>query len=74
MTWLREHPKTPRYAILDDDCDMLEEQRPFFVCPRFTTGLLREHALRLITILNGTGSVAPHLWPEVYDPRKALAA
>lgn len=71
--WLKAHPKVPRYAILDDDGDMLEEQRPSFVQPRFATGLQRAHCERLINLLNGTVELAPHLWPEVYDPRERRA-
>lgn len=29
--WLADHPAVERYAILDDDSDMLPEQLPFFV-------------------------------------------
>ena len=63
--WLSRHPKTPRYCILDDDCDMLPEQRPFFVQPRFTTGLMREHVSAAVQILMGWSEREPHLWPEV---------
>lgn len=74
--WLSRHPKTPRYCILDDDCDMLPEQRPFFVKPRFTTGLTREHVTAAITILTGMADRHPNLWPEVLieDEPMAIAA
>ena len=29
--WLGEHPEVTKYAIIDDDSDMLEEQHDFFV-------------------------------------------
>ena len=29
--WLRRHPDVERYAIIDDDSDMLPEQLPYFV-------------------------------------------
>lgn len=69
--WLSRHPRVERYAILDDDSDMLESQRPFFVKPRFAVGMQRAHAEHLIAILNDTCTTAPHLWPEIYDPRTA---
>jgi hypothetical protein len=71
--WLGRHPRTPRYCILDDDCDMLPEQRPFFVKPRFATGLMREHVESAITILNGTADRHPSLWPEVLCEVEAMA-
>jgi hypothetical protein len=51
--WLSRHPEVTRYAIVDDDSDMLPEQKPFFVQTTFDTGLLDEHADRLIEILTG---------------------
>lgn len=51
--WLSRHPEVSRYAIVDDDSDMLPEQMPFFVQTSFQTGLQDEHADRLIGILNG---------------------
>lgn len=50
--WLTRHPEVERYAILDDDSDMLENQRPFFVQTRFTVGLMREHVEALVDILS----------------------
>lgn len=29
--WLDAHPEVEQYAIIDDDSDMLEDQKPFFV-------------------------------------------
>lgn len=51
--WLSRHPEVERYAIIDDDADMLPEQQPFFVQTTFETGLLDEHALRLVDLLGG---------------------
>lgn len=51
--WLSRHPEVTRYAIVDDDGDMLPDQRPFFVQTSFEHGLLDGHAKRLISILLG---------------------
>jgi hypothetical protein len=37
--WLAEHPEVTQYAIVDDDDDMLPEQRPFFVKTNGMEGL-----------------------------------
>lgn len=52
--WLSRHPEVDRYAIVDDDDDMLPEQLRFFVRTSFETGLRPEHADALVSILNGT--------------------
>lgn len=39
MAWLAAHPEVTRYAIVDDDSDMLEVQIPFFVQTDFKEGL-----------------------------------
>lgn len=49
--WLSRHPEVTRYAIVDDDSDMLPEQLPFFVHTTFKTGLLDEHVAGLRAIL-----------------------
>ncbi len=52
--WLHHHPEVTRYAIVDDDLDMLPEQLPFYVQTDFENGSLTDAAAdRLITILNG---------------------
>lgn len=38
--WLAEHPEVEQYAIVDDDDDMLAEQRPFFVKTNGMDGLM----------------------------------
>jgi hypothetical protein len=65
--WLSRHPEVERYAIIDDDGDMLPGQLPFFVQTTFETGLTDEHAERLVAILGessapvveGVGTAAP---------------
>lgn len=37
--WLEAHPEVERFAIVDDDSDMLPEQRPFFVKTQHEDGL-----------------------------------
>lgn len=51
--WLMSHPTPPtRYAIVDDESDMLPEQLPFFVQTDFRKGgLLDEHVAKLEQIL-----------------------
>lgn len=49
--WLSRHPDVSVYAIVDDDSDMLLEQKPRFVQTTFDSGLLPEHRDRLIELL-----------------------
>lgn len=57
--WLSRHPEVSIYAIVDDDSDMLPEQKKFFVQTDFHTGGLRdEHVERLIGILSADGRKA----------------
>lgn len=42
--WLQEHPEVTRYAILDDDSDMLPEQLPNFFRTSWDTGITEEIA------------------------------
>lgn len=37
--WLDNHAEATHYAIVDDDCDMLPEQRPYFVQTYYEDGL-----------------------------------
>ncbi len=41
--WLDKHPEVTDYLILDDDSDMLDEQKPFFVKTSTYDGILFEH-------------------------------
>ena len=48
QAWLELHPRVERYAILDDDCDMLEHQMANFFRTSFETGITRELADRVV--------------------------
>lgn len=55
--WLDEHPEVKKYAIIDDDIDMLRTQTHCFFHCRYdengmTTGLTEEIAERVIAYLN----------------------
>jgi hypothetical protein len=51
--WLSRHPEVTRYAIVDDESDILPEQMPHFVKTSFKTGLLDKHVVRRTAILSG---------------------
>ena len=51
--WLSQHPEVTRYAILDDDRDMLVEQAPNFFKTTFEEGLTPEIANAVTEHLNG---------------------
>jgi hypothetical protein len=51
--WLSRHPEVTRYAIVDDESDILPEQVPYLVKTSFKTGLLDKHVARLTAILSG---------------------
>lgn len=52
--WLERHPEVTKYAILDDDNDMLPEQMPnFFQTSFHKEGLTDEIASKVIVHLNG---------------------
>lgn len=54
--WLSRHPEVTQYVILDDDGDMLDEQRPFFVQTDFRAGgLTKERAEAAMKIFNSMG-------------------
>lgn len=62
--WLAEHPDVEQYAIVDDDADMLPEQKPFFVKTNMRDGLTFNCAMRLagvleVNILDARGSPLP---------------
>ncbi|MEI6580790.1 MAG: HAD domain-containing protein [bacterium] len=50
--WLDEHPEVEKYAIIDDDDDMLPEQEENFFQTDFQTGLTDEIAKKVIKHLN----------------------
>lgn len=51
--WLDMHPEVSQYAIVDDDDDMLEEQKPFFVNTNVEEGLMYKDYKQLRAILGG---------------------
>lgn len=57
--WLNEHPEVERYAIIDDDSDMLPEQMPNFFKTSWQTGLTKEIAEAVIEHLNKVVCPAP---------------
>lgn len=52
QAWLDIHPEVDRYAILDDDTDMLPDQLPNFFQTTFDTGLTVEIAQAVTAHLN----------------------
>lgn len=50
--WLDEHPNVTRYAILDDNIDMLPEQMPNFFKTSWIQGITPEIALQVTNHLN----------------------
>ena len=56
MSWLIEHPDIERIVILDDDSDM-SCLSDFLVQTTFKSGLKKEHAMKAISILNGTDAI-----------------
>lgn len=42
--WLDKHPEVEKYAIVDDDSDMLEEQMPNFFKTSWEVGITKEIA------------------------------
>lgn len=50
--WLDAHPEVTRYAILDDDADMLVEQLPNFFRTSWETGITDEIRDQVINHLN----------------------
>lgn len=53
QTWLDAHPEVTRYAILDDDINMLPEQMPNVFTTSWHTGITPEIRDRVIAHLNG---------------------
>lgn len=50
--WLSKHPEVEKYAILDDDNDMLTEQLPNFFQTTWEEGLTQEIVDKVINHLN----------------------
>lgn len=50
--WLSDHPEVTRYAILDDDSDMLDEQLPSFFKTTWQEGLTENIAKKVEEHLN----------------------
>lgn len=51
QAWLELNPAVTRYAILDDDCDMLPHQLPNFFRTKTEVGITQELADRIIAHL-----------------------
>lgn len=49
--WLDKHPEIEKYAIVDDDSDMLDSQKPYFVQTNNYNGLQFTDMLKLAEIL-----------------------
>lgn len=49
--WLARHPGVERYAIIDDDADMLPEQQPYFIHTSMFDGFSWANALRLADLM-----------------------
>lgn len=62
--WLEGHPKVKRYAILDDDTDMLEEQMGNFFHVQNAVGLTEETAQLVVKHLAGDTAPASKNCPE----------
>ena len=56
--WLDAHPEIKHYAILDDDSDMLPEQKQFFVQTCGMNGYLIEHHTHLESIMKRANPMA----------------
>lgn len=50
--WLDKHPEVTKYAILDDNSDMLPEQMPFFFQTSWETGITDEIMKKVIEYFN----------------------
>lgn len=50
--WIKHHYELERYAIIDDDSDMLDEQRPFFIKTNFLDGMQVRHYIALCELLD----------------------
>jgi len=59
QAWLQKHPETTRYAILDDNADMLPDQGPNFFKTSWAMGLTEEIAKQVIEHLNAESYPLP---------------
>jgi len=50
-TWLKQHPEVTRYAILDDDSDMLSEQMPSLFQTTWQIGITPEIVIAVVEYL-----------------------
>lgn len=46
--WLDNHPEVTEYLIIDDDSDILDEQKPHFIQTDSMEGLLFSHMIEII--------------------------
>lgn len=46
--WLTRHPEVTSYRILDDDCDMMEEQMPYLIHTDGSEGMTSENIRALL--------------------------
>lgn len=63
QTWLNEHPEIKDYAIIDDDGDMLPEQKANFVQTDVRVGFSLINAEKVAEILRS---------PDLYNPSKYI--
>jgi hypothetical protein len=58
--WLADHQKVSKYAIVDDDSDMLPEQKRYFVKTNHYDGLRMAHYSKLKRILGEVPTNSPN--------------
>ena len=51
--WLENHPDIQNYLIIDDEANILEEQKEHFVQTDINEGLTEEHYHKARSILSG---------------------
>jgi len=69
--WLHRHPEVERYAIIDDDSDMLEVQKPFFVHTSHFEGFSWKNAEKLAELMGIALYDVNH--PRLQPAKPALA-
>ncbi len=57
--WLREHPEETNWIIIDDDGDMMDEQKDRFIQTHYRDGILFKHHLQFETIVTNMYGNAP---------------